>query len=62
MIDKLTEIVDVIRSRFPLLFVDDEAQDNSEEQSRILHRLFQAGAYPVVANVLGTVTRQSSIP
>jgi DNA helicase II / ATP-dependent DNA helicase PcrA len=52
MIDELTEIVDVIRSRFPLLFVD-EAQDNSEEQSRILHRLFQAGAYPVVRQRFG---------
>jgi DNA helicase-2/ATP-dependent DNA helicase PcrA len=52
MMDELTEVVDVIRNRFPLLFVD-EAQDNSEEQSRILHRLFQAGTHPVVRQRFG---------
>jgi len=52
MIDELPEIVCVIRGRFPLLFVD-EAQDNSEEQSRILHRLFLVGGNPVIRQRFG---------
>lgn len=52
MIDMLPETVDAIRSRFPFLFVD-EAQDNSEEQSRILHRLFRAGGHPVIRQRFG---------
>lgn len=41
IIEKVPRIVNVIRDRFPLLFVD-EAQDNSEDQSAILHRIFMA--------------------
>jgi DNA helicase-2/ATP-dependent DNA helicase PcrA len=52
MIDELPEIVSVIRDRFPLLFVD-EAQDNSEEQSGILHRIFLAGGNPVIRQRFG---------
>jgi DNA helicase-2/ATP-dependent DNA helicase PcrA len=37
--DKVPGIVDVIRDRFPHLFMD-KAQDNSEAQSSILHRIF----------------------
>lgn len=42
MITKLPWVIEVIRDRFPLLFVD-EAQDNSEDQSSILHRIFIEG-------------------
>ena len=34
-----------LRRRFPFVFVD-EAQDNSEEQSALLHRIFSAGEAP----------------
>jgi ATP-dependent exoDNAse (exonuclease V) beta subunit len=36
--DKVPGVVQVIRDRFPLLFID-EAQDNSEDQSAILARI-----------------------
>lgn len=49
MMDKLPGLVGVIRDRFPLLFID-EAQDNSEGQSKILHQIFIDGK--------GTVIRQ----
>ncbi len=42
LLDRLPSVVDVIRNRFPLLFID-EAQDNSEEQSALLHRIFMDG-------------------
>lgn len=42
MLDKVPGIIDVIRDRFPLVFID-EAQDNSETQSRLLHRIFIDG-------------------
>lgn len=38
----LPELVHTIRERFPVLFID-EAQDNSEEQSKLLHRVFMDG-------------------
>tara|TARA_R110002111_G_scaffold18776_7_gene45906 strand:+ start:527 stop:2575 length:2049 start_codon:yes stop_codon:yes gene_type:complete len=46
LLDFHTSIVQSFRSRFPLVFID-EAQDNSEEQSSMLHRLFLAGENPV---------------
>jgi len=52
MMDKLPHFVDVIRDRFPLLFVD-EAQDNSEEQSAILHRIFMDGNGAVIRQRFG---------
>jgi DNA helicase-2/ATP-dependent DNA helicase PcrA len=39
LMDKVPGAADVLRDRFPVLFVD-EAQDNSENQSAILHRIF----------------------
>lgn len=39
LIDKVPGISKLICDRFPMLFVD-EAQDNSEHQSAILHRIF----------------------
>lgn len=52
MINKLPYLVDVVRDRFPLLFVD-EAQDNSEEQSAILHRIFIKGNGAVIRQRFG---------
>jgi hypothetical protein len=52
IMDKLPSLVDVIRDRFPLLFVD-EAQDNSEEQSAILYRIFVDGNGAVIRQRFG---------
>lgn len=52
VMDKIPGIVDVIRDRFPLLFVD-EAQDNSEEQSSVLHRIFMMGSSAVIRQRFG---------
>lgn len=40
------EVSEAIRRRFPLLFID-EVQDTSEDQARLLHRLFMSGDSPV---------------
>lgn len=50
--DRCTEIIDVIRSRFPLLFID-EAQDNSEEQSSIIERIYMDGDTNVIRQRFG---------
>jgi DNA helicase-2/ATP-dependent DNA helicase PcrA len=52
LMDKVPGIVEVIRDRFPILFVD-EAQDNREDQSAILHRIFRAGNGPVIRQRFG---------
>lgn len=52
LMDKTPGIVRVIQDRFPLLFID-EAQDNSEDQSAILKRIFMAGSGTVVRQRLG---------
>jgi hypothetical protein len=52
MMDKLPYIVNVIRNRFPILFID-EAQDNSKEQSEILYRIFMKGNNPVIRQRFG---------
>lgn len=52
LMDKVPDVVHVIRDRFPLLFVD-EAQDNSEVQSAILHRIFMDGASEVIRQRFG---------
>lgn len=44
--DMVPSIVSTLRDRFPLLFID-EAQDNSEAQSTILHRIFMDRGDPV---------------
>jgi len=41
-----------LRERFPLLFID-EAQDNSEDQSKLLARLFIEGDSPVIRQRFG---------
>lgn len=45
LLDKRPEAAYDLRARFPLVFID-EAQDNSEEQSALLHRIFCAGDSP----------------
>ena len=45
-------IVDVLRSRFPILLID-EAQDNSKEQSAILSRIFMEGDNAVIRQRFG---------
>lgn len=46
LLDRCPGVAADLRQRFPLLFVD-EAQDNSEIQSALLHRIFRAGDNPV---------------
>lgn len=46
LLEKLPEIRDAVRQRFPMLFID-EVQDNNENQSRILFSLFMEGENPV---------------
>jgi DNA helicase-2/ATP-dependent DNA helicase PcrA len=50
--EKRPAVVSILRRRFPLIFVD-EAQDNSEDQSEILFRLFFEGASPVIRQRFG---------
>lgn len=52
MLDNLPTMVHTIRDRFPLMFVD-EAQDNSEAQSAMLHRMFIEGANGAIRQRFG---------
>ncbi|NYT78803.1 UvrD-helicase domain-containing protein [Alcaligenaceae bacterium] len=45
LLDLRPEVAADLRMRFPLVFID-EAQDNSELQSAILHRIFRQGGEP----------------
>ncbi len=45
LLDRNPGVAADLRRRFPLVFID-EAQDNSEAQSAILHRIFCAGEAP----------------
>ena len=45
LLDRQPEIAADLRMRFPMVFID-EAQDNSEIQSAILHRVFRQGGEP----------------
>lgn len=51
-LDQVPQIRDVVRLRFPMLFID-EVQDNSERQSIVLSRLFVDGQSPVIRQRLG---------
>ena len=46
LMDKVPNVIETIRGRFPLLLVD-EAQDTKAEQSCLIHRVFTAGKSPV---------------
>jgi ATP-dependent DNA helicase UvrD/PcrA len=52
LMDHVTGVTEVVRDRFPLLFID-EGQDNSEEQSTILHRIFIDGNGAVIRQRFG---------
>lgn len=52
LMDKVGSVVDVIRDRFPCVFID-EAQDNSEAQSALLFRIFVSGNSPVTRHRFG---------
>lgn len=52
LIGSVSEVVDVLRNRFPLLLID-EAQDNSIEQSAILSRIFIEGDNAVIRQRFG---------
>ena len=52
MLDKMPEVTDGIRERFQLLFID-EVQDNSDEQTELLHRVFMDGDTPVMRQRFG---------
>jgi DNA helicase II / ATP-dependent DNA helicase PcrA len=52
LLDSRPEVIPFIRSRFPYLFID-EAQDNSELQSRLLNRLFSEGEAPSIRQRFG---------
>ncbi|RQU68104.1 ATP-dependent helicase [Burkholderia cenocepacia] len=45
LLDRHPETIPMLRRRFPLVFID-EAQDNSEAQSALLHRIFCSGDAP----------------
>lgn len=45
LLDRYPEVAADLRIRFPLVFID-EAQDNSELQSAMLHRIFRQGGEP----------------
>ncbi len=52
ILDKLPDVTCAMRERFPVLFLD-EAQDNSEQQSSLLHQVFMAGHRGVVRQRFG---------
>jgi DNA helicase II / ATP-dependent DNA helicase PcrA len=52
LLDSCPRIIEAIRWRFPLVFID-EVQDNSETQSALLHRLFRDGQSSVVRQRFG---------
>jgi DNA helicase-2/ATP-dependent DNA helicase PcrA len=52
LLEVVPDIREIIRHRFPLLFID-EVQDNSEMQSSLLFRLFHDGGIPVIRQRYG---------
>ncbi|MGH9434379.1 MAG: UvrD-helicase domain-containing protein [Terriglobia bacterium] len=52
LLDRAPQMREALRGRFPLLFID-EVQDNSEEQSALLFRIFMEGANPVTRQRFG---------
>jgi DNA helicase-2/ATP-dependent DNA helicase PcrA len=56
VLDRLPDLAQSVRQRFPLLFID-EVQDNSEAQSRLLHRIFVEGQGPAVRQRFGDMNQ-----
>ncbi len=52
LLDKFPSVALMVRGRFPIVFID-EAQDNSDEQSAILHRVFTHGDEPAIRQRFG---------
>lgn len=52
LLNAFPHLLPALRHRFPILFID-EAQDNSELQSSILHRVFWEGDKPIVRQRFG---------
>lgn len=52
LLDSFPETTRTLRERFPLVFID-EAQDNSEAQSALLHRIFCGGYAPSIRQRFG---------
>jgi DNA helicase II / ATP-dependent DNA helicase PcrA len=52
LLDRHPEVAADLRMRFPLVFID-EAQDNSELQAAMLHRIFRQGNSPSVRQRFG---------
>ncbi len=52
LLDRVPHMCKALRDRFPLLFID-EVQDNSEEQSALLFRIFRQGANPATRQRFG---------
>ena len=68
MIDKMPDMTEYLRVRFPYVLID-EVQDNSELQSKLLHRVFMKGGSPVTRQRLGDANQgiyqhadQSEVP
>lgn len=55
-IEHSPQLVGSVRRRFPYLFLD-EVQDNSERQSRLLHRIFSEGDFPVKRQRFGDMNQ-----
>jgi ATP-dependent DNA helicase UvrD/PcrA len=58
LLEKVPAIRAAIRHRFPMLFID-EVQDNNEDQSRVLHRLFIEGEGAVIRRSILRAQRRS---
>jgi len=56
LVAQVENIPTVVQDRFPILFVD-EAQDNSEEQSAILNRIFSISGSSVVRQRFGDASQ-----
>lgn len=52
LLDRHASVAQYLRQRFPLLLID-EVQDNSERQSRLLHRIFVEGDQAVLRQRFG---------
>jgi DNA helicase II / ATP-dependent DNA helicase PcrA len=52
LLDRVPQMREALRGRFPLLFID-EVQDNSQEQSALLFRIFMQGTNPVTRQRFG---------
>ena len=57
MLVEYPEIISIIRGRYPLVFID-EAQDNSNDQTDILNRIFMKGGSSIVRQRYGDANQE----